>query len=130
MFWRRHYLWRDTRLCSVSPDCTTQNYYRHLPDYTCLLHTHLVLFLAFVTLFHFRDTALFLSFCTHAVQLIFFFFFLMIRPPPISPLFPSTTLFRSRRFTFCIGWRRAKISVNEMDRPHRLPPPAPACSMT
>src|SRR5256884_132726 len=25
----------------------------------------------------------------------FFFFFLMIRPPPRSPLFPSTTLFRS-----------------------------------
>src|SRR3989449_503044 len=25
------------------------------------------------------------------------FFFLMIRPPPRSPLFPSTTLFRSRR---------------------------------
>src|SRR2546430_4506300 len=28
--------------------------------------------------------------------LFFFFFFLMIRPPPISPLFPYTTLFRSR----------------------------------
>src|SRR3989337_2899264 len=27
----------------------------------------------------------------------FFFFFLMIRRPPISPLFPYTTLFRSRR---------------------------------
>src|SRR4051812_50039649 len=26
----------------------------------------------------------------------FFFFFLMIRPPPISTLFPYTTLFRSR----------------------------------
>src|SRR5207244_11574975 len=26
---------------------------------------------------------------------IFFFFFLMIRPPPISTLFPYTTLFRS-----------------------------------
>src|SRR5256885_15167161 len=26
----------------------------------------------------------------------FFFFFLRIRPPPRSPLFPSTTLFRSR----------------------------------
>src|SRR3989475_11401121 len=27
---------------------------------------------------------------------IFFFFFLMIRPPPTSPLFPNTTLSRSR----------------------------------
>src|SRR3989475_12303315 len=31
---------------------------------------------------------------TH-VPLLFFFFFLMIRRPPISPLFPSPTLFRS-----------------------------------
>src|SRR5947209_19037729 len=28
----------------------------------------------------------------------FFFFFLMIRPPPRSPLFPYTTLFRSLHF--------------------------------
>src|SRR5256885_12997543 len=28
---------------------------------------------------------------------VFFFFFLMIRPPPRSTLFPSTTLFRSKR---------------------------------
>src|SRR5256885_2483797 len=31
---------------------------------------------------------------THA-KFFFFFFFLRIRPPPRSPLFPSTTLFRS-----------------------------------
>src|SRR5256885_13668180 len=36
------------------------------------------------------------SFFSHYVMLLhFFFFFLMIRPPPRSPLFPSTTLFRS-----------------------------------
>src|SRR5256886_16839318 len=29
-------------------------------------------------------------------RLHYFFFFLMIRPPPISTLFPSTPLFRSR----------------------------------
>src|SRR5256885_13371679 len=30
----------------------------------------------------------------HFLSLMFVFFFLMIRPPPISPLFPYTTLFR------------------------------------
>src|SRR5256886_15184571 len=38
---------------------------------------------------------------TSGPMCIFFFFFLMIRRPPISPLFPYTTLFRSA-FTF---WR-------------------------
>src|SRR4051795_1878874 len=33
-----------------------------------------------------------------ADDLASFFFFLMIRRPPISPLFPYTTLFRSLRF--------------------------------
>src|SRR5690606_34767971 len=31
------------------------------------------------------------------LSLLFFFFFLLIRRPPISPLFPYTTLFRSGR---------------------------------
>src|SRR3712207_6946194 len=32
------------------------------------------------------------------------FFFLMIRRPPRSPLFPYTTLFRSREQARAIGW--------------------------
>src|SRR5207249_9880819 len=34
------------------------------------------------------------------------FFFLLLRPPPTSPLFPSTTLFRSRVATACGGEAR------------------------
>src|SRR3989454_11349999 len=33
----------------------------------------------------------------HSSLRLFFFFFLMIRPPPNSPLFPSTPLFRSMK---------------------------------
>src|SRR5262249_61760838 len=38
-----------------------------------------------------------LSLPSYATLLPFLFFFLMIRPPPRSPLFPYTTLFRSCR---------------------------------
>src|ERR1035437_7953275 len=38
------------------------------------------------------------SFCSYPF-LFFFFFFLMMRRPPISPLFPSTPLFRSHRLS-------------------------------
>src|ERR1039457_1185100 len=34
-------------------------------------------------------------YCRLSFSFFFFFFFLMIRPPPISPLFPYTPLFRS-----------------------------------
>src|SRR2546422_3888676 len=44
-----------------------------------------------------RACLLFLSVNGLLVKLVLSFFFLMIRPPPRSPLFPSTTLFRSRR---------------------------------
>src|SRR5207249_11566637 len=40
--------------------------------------------------------------------LFFFFFFLMIRRPPISTLFPYTTLFRSR-FQRRIVWSRSQL---------------------
>src|SRR5205085_12358129 len=38
---------------------------------------------------------LYLSFYLYPFLYFFFFFFLLIRPPPISTLFPYTTLFRS-----------------------------------
>src|SRR5207253_9040504 len=38
-----------------------------------------------------------------------FFFFLLTRPPPRSPLFPYTTLFRSRsQSRACAVWRRRR----------------------
>src|SRR5436305_10654362 len=40
---------------------------------------------------------IFALFCHCVVLFCFFFFFLMIRRPPISTLFPYTTLFRSLR---------------------------------
>src|SRR3712207_7689234 len=44
---------------------------------------------------------------------MYFFFFLMIRRPPRSPLFPYTTLFRSRP----LGDRHAGVTC---EREHRL----------
>src|SRR5438552_10294876 len=43
------------------------------------------------------------------------FFFLMLRPPPISTLFPYTTLFRSR--VLCSGGGRCDHRVRERDAP-------------
>src|SRR5256885_15821513 len=44
-----------------------------------------------------KDNILIFVLWTHPIQRPFIFFFLMNRPPPISPLFPPTTPFRSGR---------------------------------
>src|SRR5207249_10558114 len=62
-------------------------------------------------------------YCCRYHCVLYFFFFLMIRRPPRSPLFPYTTLFRSRpaaaplaiwartRWTSCCGsWTRWKAA--------------------
>src|SRR5439155_25987793 len=50
---------------------------------------------------------------TSAYLYFFLFFFLLIRPPPISTLFPYTTLFRSRRAAMTRGpfWRGRRERV-------------------
>src|SRR5256885_17167589 len=73
-----------------------------------------------------------LDFCYRSVlSLSLSFFFLMIRPPPSSPLFPSTPLFRPRPNPavcplmafrgFQLG--AAMITVSELGDIHRFAPP-------
>src|SRR5690606_41885160 len=51
--------------------------------------------------------------------LVFFCFFLTLRPPSVSPLFPYTTLFRSRQFIAAAGARA-------IERGDELEPAVPA----
>src|SRR4051812_49885239 len=51
----------------------------------------------------------------HPNQAIYFFF-LMIRPPPRSPLFPYTTLFRSRHAVPCRPEDRDPLGLGRSDR--------------
>src|SRR6266481_614993 len=57
---------------------------------------------------------------------LFFFFFLMIRPPPISTLFPYTTLFRSPRHPAAPECRPFPYPLTGIPQRWRLDPP-PAC---
>src|SRR5262249_61149934 len=50
------------------------------------------------------------------------FFFLLIRPPPISTLFPYTTLFRSLRPSG--EWARPRRAIRAAPRPSTRAPPS------
>src|SRR4051794_41762672 len=50
----------------------------------------------------------------------FFFFFLMIRRPPISTLFPYTTLFRSETITSIILIKLIRVSLGTVRHPRRF----------
>src|SRR5437016_13789912 len=67
--------------------------------------------------------AYFLSHCDQAAHM-FLFFFLSLRPPPISTLFPYTTLFRS---AWCRpGSPRSLLSYGAVRLPHPFLHPIPA----
>src|SRR5256885_4685907 len=77
----------------------------HNLSYLCLF---LYSYSIFVSLFFF-----FFLFLFYRYSLFFFFFFLIIRPPPRSPLFPYTTLFRSARLERAIGQFMLDLHTNE-----------------
>src|SRR5256886_15518462 len=54
----------------------------------------------YASILHARTNGFLAFFVACRTRLCFFFFFLMIRRPPISTLFPYTTLFRSGSFTY------------------------------
>src|SRR5256886_6729299 len=60
--------------------------------------------------------------CCRSLLCFFFFFFLMIRRPRRSPLFPSTTLFRSDRLSRR-NLRRRRAAGRRAERLLRARPP-------
>src|SRR5207244_11725925 len=54
-----------------------------------------------------------ISCCLLLIVIFYFFFFLRSRRPPISTLFPYTTLFRSRA---CLSWLASTVTCRQRSR--------------
>src|SRR2546425_13169425 len=62
----------------------------------------------------YRLSSLIAIFISYDFKSSLFFFFLMIRRPPRSTLFPYTTLFRSKLFSFAAVFVRRHFSIREV----------------